>query len=197
VALRKKGLSYKEITACTGVGKSSIHYMVKGIALTAKQQARLKNKMVESGHKLAVLVKSDPKLRQLMSAKAKEVWQALTQDAKARRLANLGNPCSAGLVYRKDELPVKVVLEKLFGCTFKKECIDGRYFDFASADYLIEYTTDTTHGLTDVVRRFEQAARVDPRRKIAYVNFKQLGPRRRARLVAAGVEIRNFRSLGH
>ncbi|MCK9596767.1 hypothetical protein M0R19_06255 [Candidatus Pacearchaeota archaeon] len=82
---------------------------------------------------------------------------------------------SGNLSYRKDELPVKEKLEKIFNCEFRKERIKDRYIDFASSDYLIEYTANTSRGIYLAIRRLYYDCKEDKRQKILISHVHKIG----------------------
>jgi hypothetical protein len=127
-------------------------------------------------------------------------WQKLSKKARGRlskqriKHAMAVGTVAMNLAYRKDELPVKELLDKLFKSAFAKELLNDRYFDFASSRYLIEWSLSPSSGIHDIIRRFE-AVVDDSRKKIAYVDTSRVGKRSMARLVAAKVELRDCRDV--
>lgn len=86
----------------------------------------------------------------------------------------------ANLTYRKDEIPIKERMEFLLNQTFKKEEINGFYIDFSSNNYLIEYTKDNTHGVSDAIKRFSTIT--DDRIKIIISNLNGIGTLRKEKV---------------
>ena len=93
---------------------------------------------------------------------------------------NRANNEKLNLVYRKDEIPIKNRIESLLQVPVAKEHIQGFYIDFASSNYLIEYTTDATCGVQDAIRRFSNIN--DSRKQILITHIKHIGSNRRARI---------------
>lgn len=190
MALRFEGLSYAEIGELLDIRKSTLHYMLRDIPLTDAQQGRLEQRRQLAVRALKEWVGAQSKeiLHEKCSRGGKVAWERHRE--KIQCVLDEGR-LAAHLAYRKDELPIKAALEKLYDKKFHKEIIGKRVMDFASDDYLIEYTADYTHGTFDLVRRFEDVAD-DPRRKVAYLNVRRLGAPTRQRLEAIDVEIKDY-----
>lgn len=191
IALRKRDHSIQEISTLTGVCKSTVHYTVKDIELSKRQVALLREKSRQS-HKDAWTDERKAKRAKVMRAH----WRKLPKKARARlirRLTGFGTVVM-NLAYRKDELPVKSLLERLFKSTFTKEHLNGRYFDFSSKKYLIEWSLSPSSGIHDIIRRFESLTD-DTRKRIAYVDTSRVGKRSMARLMAAEVDLRDCRDV--
>jgi hypothetical protein len=103
---------------------------------------------------------------------------------------------NSGLTYRKDELGAKLALEKKYKTVFTKEHLNGKFFDFANSELLIEYSTNPERGTSLIIKRFEVAAQMkDSRKRVAYLNQQWLGPKRRGKLHQLNVEIHSFLEL--
>jgi len=197
IALRFEGYSYLEISKMLGMHKSTLHYILRDIPLTDEQKERLEEKERDNQRRLVAWFQGQPELtRRKMSSRGGAkggnlVWERRRDEMLKIVEASRGK---ANLTYRRDEIPIKDKLEKLYGCVFHREVIGNRVMDFASDELLIEHTSDWTHGTFDLVRRMEDVAG-DTRRKIAYLDTKKLGAPTRKRLENVGVEIIDFRSL--
>lgn len=192
LVLRKSGASYSEIEKETGITRSTLSYMLRGMVLTENQKQRLSEKMREAGRARLGWVPSHI-VRKQLSISGKKRWK---KDPKIRILLREGRKLGH-LTFRKDEIPIKSALERLLGVSVKREVLGKRVIDFVTDNFLIEYTTDHTHGVFDLVRRFEDSiVKGDHRKKIAYLPIDKIGKKTRNRLIQAGVEIRDYRALG-
>lgn len=165
--------------------------MLRDIELTETQKQRLVAKSATAAQNFvewnAALSKQERRERgQKAGART---WE-LHKETMLRNLRESDGRVQAGLTYRKDELPIKAKLERLYKCSFSKEQIGKRFVDFASVDMLIEHTTDPSHGVHDIVKRMADIAH-DPRRKIAFLPLNHLGKKNLALLAALGVELRD------
>lgn len=193
VTLREKGLSYSEIRDRLGIARSTLSYMLKDIVLTEKQKKRLEKKKKDGQKVLRAWSETQPpEVLAAVSSRGGKVCQERHSEALRKHLS-LGWK-AAMLTYRKDELPIKISLEKIYNRVFSKELIGRRAIDFACKDLLIEHTSDPTHGVFDLVRRFEDVVS-DPRKKIAYLDVSKIGPSTRKRLENLGVLVLDFRAL--
>jgi hypothetical protein len=193
VKLRKTGATIAEISSALKINKSTVHYIVQSVVLTEQQKELLDKKRLATRRKAALKLNARSPADRVAGSRKGGVnnWKKNSH----RLLSNLrGGNSAANLTYRKDELVVKSVLDKKYRCSFQKECINGRYVDFASKRLLIEHTTDSTHGTYDLVRRFMDIT-ADKRRKIAYLDLPKLGPLNRQRLAALSVELHDYREL--
>jgi hypothetical protein len=191
--MRSNGATIAEISAALGVNKSTVHYMVRSVELTASQKEELKTKRLEARKKAAAQLNKRSLSDKLESSRKGGVNNWARNKSKLVHNLSNGNKAS-NLAYRQDELPVKAALEKKYRCSFQKECVNGRYVDFASKRMLIEHTTDHTHGTYDLVRRFADIS-TDSRRKVAYLDLPKLGPLNRKRLADLSVELHDYREL--
>lgn len=102
---------------------------------------------------------------------------------------------TGNFAYRKDELAIKRTLERKYR-SLHKERIGRRYIDFANNKVLIEHSKDGTHGLQDIIARFRDVEiQGDSRTRVAFVDTRLLGPKRRKRLMDLGVHIKDYRTL--
>jgi len=205
--MRRQGRTFGAISRALDVGKGTIHYIVKDIELTPEQKARITEKRSQKA-------KREWEERRKRGFKTgwghlpKEKQEAIKEKISAANKAwHERNPnqwkdakksgfMAAGLTYRKDELETKRHLEELFECTFQKAHVNGRFFDFADENHLIEHTRDNTKGVSDAISRFRQAEEIgDARKRIAYVPLSRVGPLRRRRFEALNVELRDVVDL--
>lgn len=180
IAMRQAGKSFNEISRKLGINKSTLSYMLHEVQLTKAQldvlDARRKASVKYLIKFMAGLSSEEKRSR------GREAGRRAWREHKQQMTANLSRGRAiANLTYRKDELPVKEKLERLYSRTFSKEEINGRIVDFSCEDLIIEYTTDNTHGVFDLIRRLE-AISGDTRRKIAYLPLSKLGVRSKERL---------------
>jgi len=184
IALRKKGLSYREIMERIDVGKGTLSNWLRGVALTDDQQEVLDERVRENQRQLNSNITDEQ--RRKGGQKCQELYgeavQNLNQEAREKGM----------LVYLEHELEVKVVLEEIYGQTFQKERL-GRYvFDFASEDILMEHTAYA--GTVRVVERFREARDLgDTRRRIAYIATSR--GKRYEQLLALDVEVHHYTEL--
>lgn len=188
--MRSAGASYSDVMSALELSKSTVKYMVRGISLTDEQRRELNSRPSPTSFK-----KGQQSTAVCRAAGCKGGRATWSKNNRARALvAARRNICLANLTYRTDELNTKLQLERLFGRRFQKEQIGRRVVDFACDELIIEHSVDGTKGIQDVIARFEDIAD-DPRQKIAIVDTKKLGDRRRARLESVVDEIRDYRAL--
>ena len=179
IAMRLKGSSFNEINEALGIGKGTLSYMLRTVPLTDTQRDNLIERS-KSG------LRNFANNHEAMSERNRKSAQTRKQrdpDGYIERMRTIGTKgrLVANLTYLDDELLVKEVLEKIYDVKFSKEQIGNRFIDFASTDLLIEFTKNGTRGLSDAIDRLEEVKH-DPRKKIAYVDTRKLGLKRRARL---------------
>jgi len=185
--LRTQGASYVDIMNKLGLSKSTVKYMVRDVQLTRQQRAALKSRRP----KQALTEDGRERIRKASSLYSKRRWET----SRDRQLIVVNkNRRKANLAYRDDELPIKAALEALFNRQFRKEEINGRIIDFACNDLIVEHSSDFTKGINDMIARFADVS-TDSRRKIAFVNTRRFGDRRRARLASVVDEIRSHKEL--
>lgn len=102
IEMRKNGATYSEITAATGIQKSTLSYMLSPIKLTEEHKIRIKDKQIDGArHALSKITKE-----QRVNG-GKQAWKNLSPSLRKKRLKILANGALyASLCYRKDELPV-------------------------------------------------------------------------------------------
>lgn len=187
--MRASGASYTDIANELGLPKSTIRYMVKDVELTPEQREALAQRIPSTAGQQPKDIEACRRQGRISGTKA---WSA---ECRERTLsATKENVEKACLAYTREELPIKSKLEALYGKQFKKERIGARIVDFASDDLVIEHSTDYGKGLGDMIARLTEI-KDDKRRKIAYVNTDQLGPRRRQSLEAVCDEVIDYRAL--
>lgn len=187
--MRRKGSSFPEITAETGIQRSTLSYLLQGIALSPKQYS-------DRRKALGIRLNSNltPRQRHRNGSKGGKQCQ-LSHGKQIRKNLKEGRFCS-GLLYREDELPFLRKLNTLYRSVFKKEHIGSRFVDFADEYYLIEVSSDSTKGISDIISRFKEVSRFDTKRKrVAYVRTDRLGPKRLFRLETLNVEVLDIKLL--
>lgn len=167
--LRQSGMSILDIARCLPMAKSTVSLAVRDIQLTQPQSDRLdESNRANQAAFVSRLSQLDPEVRaEQRHRSGLATWQKHEEQMRA----NLTKGTAAsGLTYRKDELPFLSILNKLYSTTFRKEQIGTRYFDFCDDEYVIELTFDHTHGVSDVLARFEESSKwILPRQRIAYI----------------------------
>jgi hypothetical protein len=178
--LRKGYMSIKNIAKKVGLSVGSVHLYVKDIKLPKKVQEDLNRTGFRNG------------ISQLSGEKrsARNRKAGITRTANGDNQALLLGTYASGVVYRKDELPAKKVLEEIYKTDFHKEQIENVFFDFANDTYLIEYTNSLTHGPYRALRRFKVAiSKADPRKMIAYLPIQHLGKKRISAFEELGIKV--------
>jgi len=92
------------------------------------------------------------------------------------------------LSFQSYEEEVGNKLSKIYG-SLKKEIINNTAFDFCNDKYIIDFTFDYGKGTSDAIRRFEKLGNKDSRIKILYIPSKNVGQKRRDRVLKLGVSI--------
>jgi len=189
-AMRLSGSSYSDIMEELRLSKSTVKYMVRGVSLTESQRKDLNSRPSPTMFK-----KGKQSIDECRTNGRKGGRSTWSKSNRARALVAVReNIRLASLAYRTDELETKRQLERLFRRKFQKEQIGRRVVDFACDDLIIEHSKDGTKGLPDVIARFEDIKK-DHRRKVAFVDTRKLGDKRRARLESVVDEISDFREL--
>ncbi len=192
---RRRGMSIKNLSAKYDLNKSTVHYIVKDI-----QGREAINRASKREALAAYLNGMTPEQKVDFYAgkaeAAKQLWTIRREHMLVTAQQNVVKACEAsGLVYRQDELPIKRAIETLFGKSFNKEKIGGRYVDFADATDIIEVTFDSTKGITDLTARLREVKQLDGRRLTAFIAEKNVGAIRRKRLTDLGVTLRSVTEL--
>lgn len=189
IEMRKAGASFSDITKALGISKSTLSYMLKEVKLTSEQREAIDHRTLAA---IRCCVRSP------MTAEAKARASNVTKNAWIEnRDKMLRGARKSALTYLPHEKKILRILEQRFNSSFKKECVGERFFDFASETLLIEHSIDFGKGIGDIIQRFTAArAAGDRRRRIAFVNMKHLGPKRRGRLAELEVEIFDCFSIG-
>lgn len=188
INLRKKGKSHPEIEKQIGVNRSTIHYILKRnkVELTEEQERRLKKR---NSRRIAEIS------RNLTDAERKERAKKGAATRMKNGTFNKAKLIDARhLVHEKCELQALEQLEESFDSSFEKEKIGGRYFDFVNEDYVIEHSTDYGKGITLIYERFK-AIQKDNRVKLAFINMKHFGEKRKNRFREVGVHWFDYRIL--
>ena len=184
--LREQNKTYKEISEITGKGKSTISYWCASLDISEELKKKQKDKQDESIRKLNKLVAEKDKDHE-WSRKGGFSCQRLHGD-KLHKFSY--DDCyKSNMNYRKDELPIKLILEKRFNTIFNKEFGNGRYFDFCDNNFVIEYTVDATKGASDAIDRLSTLH--DNRKKILITRSEKIGPKRYNRALRGNIEILN------
>ena len=163
IGLRELGYSYAEIAAIVGCAKSLAHYHGNGVVLSAQAAGRIRKKCTDIA---TATNKSRAGTNWISPQGLANLKESAIKCGKAARL-KFGTEYftdKMNLAYRKDELPIKAALESVLGQTFHKEKIGKRFFDFASDNYLIEFTLAVS-GTYNILERFALAHKAGDRRK--------------------------------
>ncbi|MGH9425223.1 MAG: hypothetical protein ACRD2L_02835, partial [Terriglobia bacterium] len=116
------------------MSRGTLSYILRNVPLASEQEEHLREKAA-ANRKLFVkkVAGVDPEVRKVWSSKGgKMVWK-LHHRVIAKNLNAAGRE-RGHLTYRKDELPIKAILENLYSRIFRKERIGNRIIDFACVD---------------------------------------------------------------
>lgn len=191
IKMRLCGKSYREIEIETGVQKSTLSYMLRHIELTKKQRIILDGRKIKSQIRFTNCKNRGGRNRLISARGGKNLWNnnriVAEQSLKKATIAS-------ALSFLPHELILLPKLEALFEEHLRKEKIGGKFFDFVGDTVIIEHSYDGMKGVSLIIDRFSCILN-DHRRKIAYVDTKFIGLKRKSRFRACCVEVRDYKEL--
>lgn len=185
--MRRKGESIKVIAKTVGRSPATVKKYTDDITMSDDSQAALNRRGADAINSLLT-----NEQRSKRNRKAAHTRLATEGGRRTWNKIRVLGAAAAGLAYREDEKPVLRVLEARYDTTFKKEEMDGLFFDFTNDQMVIEHTVDHTHGIQSAIARFALLnAKKDGRRRILITRTGRgkLGAVRLSRLDALGVEV--------
>jgi len=171
--LRKKGISINKIASELQVSKGTVSLWVRDIQISIEQKQTLM-------HRNITLTGES---KQKKSASLKTRIANMSKSEKALFIEPLIT--CAHKTFKPIELIAKPHIEKYFNTTnLRHEKINGRWFDFVNDEYVIEYTTNKTLGVSLAIERLT-LIKNDPRKKFLVAKRKYFGNKRQQRLLSA------------
>lgn len=169
--LRLQGYTYLEIKKELKVSKSSLSLWLRNIELTQTQKERISQiKHIGYPH----TDRSKKKISKISKLHWKKNYEKLLLTLK-------GNSN-----HRAIEKEIKPFIEQYFKTSnLLPSHIGDRWFDFVNDKYIIEYTTDPTHGISKAIQRFEEIL-YDQRTKYLIAPKRYFGKKRMLQLEKAG-----------
>lgn len=181
IEMRKDGATIVEIADSLNVAKSTAYTWTKSIELVGEAKHRIDEMRKKGRFKKGMFMHFEEctdEMRIALSIRSRELYK---NNARVRHRLTLSNS-----VHRQIEKDAKDQIEQFFGTShLLPQKINGRWFDFVNCDFVIEYTTDNTKGISDAIGRFGDIIE-DDREKILISPEKWFGDERKARLNATG-----------
>lgn len=176
-ALRNAGCTLDHIVEVTGRPRSTVQYILAGLRLTpegarAVRQMRARGRAaaaskLQAGREAAERLWGLPEQRQAAQARARETT----------------------LLYRREELPVRSLLQKIYGEDLCKELFDGCVVKACSSTHVIDWAFTKGAAYKIPARMACVKSLLDKRKRVAYLPRQYLQSKTADRLRKLKVEV--------